>query len=113
MNGKQHETINRYALLPAVFLLGNYQIGYILSGLFVAKWLWNTYLFTPDLDTNSRSRKRLGSLGWIIDKIFGHRKTLHNPLFWIVLFGIEYYIFGLWALGGVFPVASHLIVDKF
>ena len=56
--------------------------------------------------------KSLGAIGWIINKIFGHRKTLHNPFFWIVLFGIEYYFLGAWVLGGVFPVASHLVTDK-
>lgn len=112
MNGKNHEALNFYALFPTLFILGYYHASIIFTGLFIGKWVWNTYYFTPDSDTHSRATKRLGIFGWIIDKIFGHRKTLHNPLFWVVLFGVEYYFFGLWVLGGAFPVASHLLTDK-
>lgn len=112
MIGKRHETLNRIALLPTLFLLGYFHTSIIFTLLFVLKWIWNTYYFTPDNDTNSRPTKRLGVIGWIINKIFGHRKTLHNPLFWIVLFGVEYFTLGSWVLGGVVPVASHLVTDK-
>lgn len=33
-------------------------------------------------------------------------------LFWGLLFGIEYCFLGWWTLGGVFPIFSHLILDK-
>ncbi|KKG35361.1 hypothetical protein DU52_15590 [Methanosarcina mazei] len=112
MNGKQHETLNLIALFPTLFLLGYYHAALTFSILFVLKWIWNTYYVTPDVDTHSRATKRLGLIGLIINKLFGHRKTLHNPFFWIVLFGIEYYFLGAWVLGGVFPVASHLVTDK-
>jgi len=113
MNGKNHEAINKYALFPAIFFLGYHHVDILFALLFIAKWIWNSYYFTPDSDTHSRATKRLGIFGWIIDKIFGHRKTLHNPFFWIILFGVEYYFFGSWVLGGVVPVASHLVTDSF
>ena len=113
MNGKNHESINFYALFPAIFFLGYHRVSLLFSILFVLKWIWNSYYFTPDCDTHSRATKRLGIFGWIIDKIFGHRKTLHKPLFWACLFGVEYYFLGGWVLGGAFPVASHLLADKF
>jgi len=112
MNGKNHERLNKYALIPTIFLLGYYHSEIIFTLLFISKWLWNTYYFTPDLDTKSRPRKRLGPFGWIIDKAFHHRGWLHNFSFWVVLFAVEYYFIGAWTLGGVFPVASHLITDK-
>jgi len=113
MNGKNHERLNILLLFPAIFFLGYHHLDIIFTLLFILKWFWNTYYVTPDIDTNSRPRKRLGVLGWIIDMIFGHRKTLHSPLFWAVLFAVEYYFIGAWTLGGVVPVASHLIADKF
>lgn len=84
----------------------------IFSLLFISKWLWNTFLITPDIDTKSRPRKRLGFIGWIIDKMFHHRGWLHSPVFWVMLFAVEYYFIGAWMLGGVIPVISHLITDK-
>lgn len=115
-SGKTHEKVNSLFLIPTILILGHYVSfdteGIILSILFILKWIWNSKYFTPDSDTKSRPRKRLGFLGWIVDKMFGHRKTLHSALFWGVVFVVEYYLFGWWTLGGVFPVYSHLILDK-
>lgn len=113
MNGKNHERLNIILLFPAVFFLGYRHFNIIFSLLFIFKWLWNTYYSTLDNDTDSRSTRRLGFLGVIINKIFGHRGTLHSVWYWSIVFGIEYYFIGAWTLGGVVPVASHLIADKF
>lgn len=115
-SGKTHEWFNRVSLLIAIYLLGHYraddQLGIIFSILFILKWYWNSYISTPDLDINSRPRKRIGFFGWIIDKLFHHGGLLHNPITWGIIFAVEYYYFGWWTLGGVFPVYSHLILDK-
>lgn len=95
-----------------VFLLGFYHMEIQFSLLFFLKWIWNTRYFTPDNDTHSKPTKRLGPIGWIIDKLFHHRGWLHSPIFWAVLFALEYHFIGAWTLGGLVPVASHLITDK-
>ena len=115
-SGKTHETINILLLIPAIAYLGHLfwgnLIGMLLSGAFVLKWLWNTFYFTPDLDTKSRSRKRLWFFGWIIDKCFRHRGISHSVIAWSILFGVEYMFLGWASLGGVVPVYSHIILDK-
>jgi len=113
MNGKNHERLNLILLIPTITALGYYYLKSFAPGLFIIWWFVHTFYATPDLDTKSRPRKRLGLLGWIIDMIFGHRKTLHSPIFWGVIFAVEFYFVGAWTLGGVVPVASHLIADKF
>jgi len=112
-SGKTHERINLILLIPTITALGYYYLKSFAPGLFVLWWFVHTYYFTPDLDTKSKPRKRLWVLGWIIDMIFGHRKTLHNPLFWGAIFAVEYHFIGAWTLGGIIPIASHLITDKF
>lgn len=115
-SGKTHEFWNLIFLIIATYILGHYYSGNIIevafSTLFILKWIWNAYISTPDLDTNSRPRKRIWIFGWIIDKLCTHGGILHNPIAWGVVFAVEYYLFGWWVLGGVFPIYSHLILDK-
>ncbi len=112
MNGKNHERLNFLLLLPATFFLGWQHLDIIQSSVFITLWIIGTLFITCDLDTNSRSRKRLFILGWIIDKLFKHRGTLHNPILWALVGLIGYYSFGWASLGLIVPQGSHIITDK-
>jgi uncharacterized metal-binding protein len=111
MNGKNHERLSITILLPAIYFLGSAGTPLKLSFLFIILWLIGTFLITPDLDTHSRSRKRLGGLGWIIDKLFRHRGTLHSPVLWGVLGVIGWFGIGWYTSGLVIPQFLHILTD--
>jgi uncharacterized metal-binding protein len=112
MNGKNHERLNFLLLLPATFFLGWQHLDIIQSSVFITLWIIGTLFITCDLDTNSRSRKRLSTLGWIIDKVFKHRGALHNPLLWVAIGVLLYYTVGWYSLGIIIPQFVHIITDK-
>jgi uncharacterized metal-binding protein len=112
MNGKSHERLNFVLLIPATFFIGWQHYDIIQCVLFVALWIIGTLYITCDLDTNSRSRKRLSTLGWIIDKVFKHRGALHNPLLWVAIGVLLYYTVGWYSLGVIIPQFVHIITDK-
>jgi len=110
MKGKNHERAGKILLFfSSLFLAVNHSLYDVL--IWAAFVFLFTYYFTPDLDTKSRSRKRLGFVGWIIDKIFNHRGWLHSYLFWAVLFVPLYLVFGWCSLGGLVAVYLHLVCD--
>ena len=110
MKGKKHERAGKILLFfSSIFLAVNHSLYDVF--IWAAFVFLFTYYFTPDLDTNSRSRKRLGFLGWIIDKLFNHRGWLHSYLFWAVLFIPLYLSFGWCSLGGLVAVYLHLVCD--
>ncbi|HAL86878.1 MAG TPA: hypothetical protein DCM31_08450 [Deferribacteraceae bacterium] len=111
MNGKNHERLSLTILLPTVYILGSSGAPLKLSFLFVILWLIGTFLITPDLDTYSRSRKRLGVIGWIMDMLFRHRGTLHSPVLWGVLGVIGYFGIGWYTSGLVIPQFLHIVTD--
>jgi len=117
MNGKNHERLNTLPLPLVALYLGYYHSGTLIECLFaagfLASWWVHTKYITPDLDTKSRATKRLWVLGWVINKIFKHRGLLHSFFLWAVIFVVEYYCLGWWTAGGVFPIVSHLVTDKF
>lgn len=112
MDGKNHERLNFLMLLPATFFLGWQHLDIIQSSVFITLWIIGTLFITCDLDTNSRSRKRLFLIGWIIDKLFKHRGALHSPLFWGFIGLLGYYSFGWASLGLIVPQGAHIVSDK-
>ena len=111
MKGKNHERAGKILLFfSSLFLAVNHSLYEVL--IWAAFVFLFTYYFTPDLDTKSRSRKRLGFLGWIIDKLFNHRGWLHSYFFWGVLFVPLYLVFGWCSLGGLVAVYLHLVCDS-
>ena len=111
MNYLWHKRIGfLFLLISDMYLISN---NYSLQ--ILAIWSAFFYLFTvvitPDLDTNSTPRKKLGVIGWIIDKLFKHRGALHSYILWAVLFIPIYYFVGWACLGGLIAVYLHLVVD--
>lgn len=111
MNGKNHEWILNF-LFPSIA----FYLGYIHSDLKAAMVFWllwkvGTYLITCDLDTKSRSRKRLGILGWVIDKMFRHRGLLHSPALWATVGVFGYISIGWPSLGLIIPQGIHIATD--
>ena len=111
MKGINHERLSFLLLLPVTYLLGYQRLDQFLSALFVLLWIIGTLYITCDLDTASRSRKRLWVIGWIIDKLFKHRGYLHSPLLWAGI-GIVGYYFCSWPfLGLIVPQYLHILSD--
>ncbi len=116
MNGDHHELVN-YLLLPPVVILiifispifGHITITQVL--MFSILWITGTRYITPDLDTKSKSRKRLGVIGWIIDMMFHHRGMLHNPIFWGIIWILGVYFTGWWFTGLIVPQFIHIVTD--
>ena len=111
MNGKNHELLSITSLIIFLSLMGLNWLFNSSSILFIALWLIGTYYITCDLDTKSRSRKRLGILGWAIDTIFGHRGTLHNVWFWAFIGIIGYLSIGFSWIGLIIPQGLHITSD--
>jgi len=115
MNGKHHEFVNylflilTLALLLTSSIITNLNTVHIL--LFTGLWIIGTRYITPDLDTNSKSRKRLGLIGWIIDKLFHHRGILHNPIFWAIVWIAGVYFTSWWFTGLIVPQFIHIVTD--
>ena len=112
MKGKHHEQLLDEILPFIAFYLGYYHTDYKAGLIFYVLWKIGTYLINCDLDTKSRSRKRLFIIGWIIDKCFKHRGTLHSVVFWSVLGGIGYYFYGWPVSGLIVPQYVHIATDK-
>lgn len=135
MRGKNHEDLNMAILKPLFFILIIYGLlNYGLfdfRGLFLLFYLvqcilfyyhgkFHTYYVTPDNDTHSRSTKRLGLLGKIIDFAFPHHGLLHSPILWTGLYVWIYLriesMYGFQACflcGGLLAIYLHLISDLF
>jgi uncharacterized metal-binding protein len=112
MEGKNHETLLELILPFICLFLGYIQADVILSIAFIILWKIGTYYITCDWDTKSRSTKRAGFIGWIFNRLFKHRGTLHSPVFWGVL-GIAGYILAGWASTGlIIPQFVHIVADK-
>ena len=116
MNGKHHDLVSYYLLLisltlilSASFLFGHINITQLF--LFSVLWIIGTRYITPDLDTNSNPRKRLGLVGWIIDKLFHHRGMLHNPVFWAIVWVLGVHFTGWWFTGLIVPQYIHILMD--
>jgi len=113
MNGKQHEAIGLTSLFASSLFLAWNRILEPVDLLYymIAFYICTKYI-TPDLDTHSRSTKRLGLIGSIINVIFKHRGVLHNPFMWAVLFGVSIWYSGfLWLVGGLAAVELHILFD--
>ena len=111
-SGGTHEYLN----LRILFLIAGYLLYYhiqplIQIGLFVVVFLVFTYFITPDWDTHSRSTRRAGIIGWIVNKCFKHRGLLHSWVLWglLTVFGFNKY--GFPALGATIAVFLHLLFD--
>ena len=115
MNGKHHEFLNYISLIAAISIILTSSIVIHLKiqhlVYFSILWIIGTRYITPDLDTNSKSRKRLGFIGWIIDMLFHHRGMLHNPIFWVVIWILGVYLTGWWFTGVIVPQYIHIITD--
>lgn len=116
MKGTHHEAFNVVTLTPLSFCLVSMGLPCVEVTLFWLHGMFHTFLITPDVDTHSRSTKRLGFLGWIIDKMFKHHGLLHNPLFWTLIYTVIYFRFqceySLWWLsGGLTAIYLHIITD--
>jgi uncharacterized metal-binding protein len=112
MNGKNHERILNFTFPFIAFYLGYIHSDLKAALIFWALWKVGTYLITCDLDTKSRSRKRLGILGWVIDKMFRHRGLLHSPTLWAVVGVFGYIGIGWPFLGIIIPQGVHIATDK-
>lgn len=112
MNGKNHERVLNLIFPFIAFYIGWLHSDLKLSLIFWALWKIGTYFVTCDLDTKSRSTKRLWVVGWIIDKIFKHRGLLHNPILWSVIGIFGYIGYGWPFIGLVIPQGVHIFTDK-
>lgn len=111
MNGEHHETFSIATLILILIYMGFNWMKNPQSQTFILLWLIGTFIITCDLDTNSRSRKRLGPVGWIIDKIFPHRGILHSVKFWVFV-GLVGYAVIEWPISGlIIPQFLHIITD--
>ena len=73
-------------------------------------WI-GTYYINPDLDTNSRCRKRWRCLKFIW-KSFKHRGILHNPYLWITIFFVAKELdLEIWVIGIVASSLIHILTD--
>lgn len=111
MKGIDHEILLERILPFACFFLGYTHIDFIDSLVFIILWWIGTYYITCDWDTNSRSTKKAGLIGWIFNKCFKHRGTLHSPVFWGITGIICYAGFGWICLGLIIPQFIHIISD--
>lgn len=130
-SGKTHSKINfllwiaslifflkyQYLIAP-YFKIGiwdTYFVGWYISEvwfcLFSLDMFIHTKYLTPDLDTHSQATKNLGVVGWCIDKMFGHRKTLHKTWFWSIFLIPLCYFIGTFFLGGLIAILGHLVSD--
>jgi uncharacterized metal-binding protein len=112
MKGKNHEGVSILILLPITFYLGYQTADIYETFYFVMLYLTGTFLITCDIDTYSRSSKRLGLLGWVIRKLFTHRGVSHSIIAWSLLSVLGYYCIGWFLLGLTIPNLAHIIMDK-
>lgn len=111
MNGEHHETFSIATLILILLCMGLHWMKAPQSQTFIILWLIGTFLITCDLDTNSKSRKRLGPLGWLIDKLFPHRGLLHSVKTWVFI-GLVGYACITWPiLGLIIPQFLHIVMD--
>lgn len=79
-NDATHRIINYFML--SMFLVANFYIGFeddfrkII--VFIGAYVLGTEIFTPDLDTDSKPRQRLGILSYPIRRLSMHRGLGHN-----------------------------------
>ncbi len=112
MNGKNHERLLNFIFPFISFYLGYVHSDFTAALIFWVLWKIGTYFITCDLDTKSRSTKRLWVLGWIIDKLFKHRGLLHNPILWSMIGIIGYAEIGWPFIGILCPQYIHILSDK-
>jgi uncharacterized metal-binding protein len=119
MRGTIHESISFLILFLFSLSIFNYNVYYLRSPLyyvplfqFIAGWLMQTLYINNDLDAKySRSKNRIGYFKYLF--IFTkHRKTLHNPYFWIAvgegIWILGYFWFGAGLVGSAMV---HLVLD--
>lgn len=112
MKGTHHEAFNTITLTPFSFYLMSIGLPYMEVTLFWLHGMFHTFLVTPDNDIPSRSTKRLGFVGWIIDKMFKHHGLLHKPIFWTLLYMVIYLRYHVWWVsGGLTAIYLHIITD--
>lgn len=130
-SGKTHTKINSFLwIIYLLIFLKYYYIftpylktgiwyqyfsGWYLTGtwfaLFSLDYYIHTIYLTPDVDTKSDARRKLGFIGKIIDWIFPHRGPTHSIILLSVIFGLLGYFIGTWFIGGWLACMSHIVVD--
>lgn len=131
-SGKTHTRINLlfWLIFLYIFLKFNYLLtplfktgiwyqyftSWYLTGtwftLFTLDYYIHTLYINPDLDTKSEARQKLGLAGWIIDKMFKHRKSLHKIWFWSIPFVPLIVFCGTFFSGGFLAVVIHIMSDQ-
>ena len=95
MNYKWHTGISLSVVTCVAVYLAYLQTHVLYEvGLFWALGYFHTVYASPDIDhEKSRPTQNLGVIGKVTSKTFTHRKTLHNPYFWTILYAaLGYYI---------------------
>ena len=111
MNGKHHEDLLNFLFAIAMGYLIYTKAYWVHIIYFGALWLIGTYLWTPDRDTHSRSTKRAGFSGKLVDKSFKHHGILHSFWLWAILGLAGFYYIGWFILGLIIPQIVHIVSD--
>ena len=112
MKGVNHERFNTLTMTSISFYIVSLGLPCVDVIMFWLHGMFHTYLLPPDVDTKSRASRRLGFLGKIFYTVFTHRKILHNPVFWTMIYIVAYVRFETWWIaGGVLAIYLHIWTD--